>query len=153
MKFSILSTLLLATISMVCARKVDLPNCPPRPITHSDQRAIFADFRRKFYIDKNATSAINDHLAEDYIQHNPNVLSGRQNALDSLGPVLALFNTTIVNFGFDANVGWVHYKLEFGPGPYSAVVDVFRFNGSCIQEHWDVAQTRPENATNPLALF
>ncbi|UQC88297.1 uncharacterized protein CLUP02_13820 [Colletotrichum lupini] len=40
------------------------------------------------------------------------------------------------------------------PGlPLTAVVDIFRFQGSCIVEHWDVATAMPPNATNPLALF
>lgn len=38
-------------------------------------------------------------------------------------------------------------------GEPAAVVDVVRFEGTCIMEHWDVIQERPGNATNSNALF
>ncbi|RDW92419.1 hypothetical protein BP5796_01813 [Coleophoma crateriformis] len=131
--------------------------CPPRAATPEEQRSIFATFSQKFYVDKNVSAALNDHLADDYIQHNPAALSGKQAALDALVPIFGLFETTIVHSAFENGTGWVHYKLV-APGAtnandFSAVVDVFRMNGSCIQEHWDVAQQRPANATNLLALF
>lgn len=52
--------------------------------------------------------------------------------------------------------GWVHYRMDIAGVPadqFFAVLDLFRMNGTCIEEHWDVAQQRPINATNPLALF
>jgi hypothetical protein len=30
---------------------------------------------------------------------------------------------------------------------------MWRWNGTCIQEHWDAIETLPANATNPIALF
>lgn len=34
-----------------------------------------------------------------------------------------------------------------------AVVDLFRMDGTCVMEHWDVIQERPENPKNPLAMW
>lgn len=131
------------------------PFCPPRPATSSEQREIFSAFSEKFYIDKNVPLALNDHLDIDYIQHNPSALSGRQNAIDAVSPIWPLSNITLVHTALDESFGWAHYKLEMQSSgqPFSAVVDVFRFNGTCIMEHWDVQQMLPANATNPLALF
>jgi predicted SnoaL-like aldol condensation-catalyzing enzyme len=51
------------------------------------------------------------------------------------------------------NTGCVHYR-EDGMGPQLvAVVDILRFDGSCIMKHWDVVQELALNATNPVALF
>jgi len=34
-----------------------------------------------------------------------------------------------------------------------ALADIYRMDGTCIVEHWDVTQARPANATNPIAMF
>ncbi|GJC79844.1 snoaL-like polyketide cyclase family protein [Colletotrichum tofieldiae] len=109
-----------------------------------------------FYEERNATKALLNHVAEDYIQHNPNALSGRQNSLSVLEPFISpsTVNYTIMHTGFDNNVAYIHYRMDLvGGGQPFAVVDVFRFEGTCIMEHWDVAQQRPVNATNPIAMF
>lgn len=51
---------------------------------------------------------------------------------------------------FDADIGFVHLNVAAGQ---LAVADVFRMNGTCVMEHWDVDQAKPANATNPLSLF
>ncbi|OJD29694.1 snoal-like polyketide cyclase family protein [Diplodia corticola] len=131
------------------------PYCPPRAASAATQSAIFSSFIQKFLIEKNATRALLDHAAEDYIQHNPSFLSGRQVAIDALsGFPSSAVNYTIINQGFDADRGWVHYRLDVaGATQPSAVVDIFRLEGTCVREHWDVMQQRPENATNPLAMW
>ena len=35
----------------------------------------------------------------------------------------------------------------------TAIVDLFRFNGSCIVEHWDVIESVDNATTNPIALY
>ncbi|KAH8590066.1 hypothetical protein B0O99DRAFT_599329 [Bisporella sp. PMI_857] len=128
-------------------------NCPPRPATQWLQNRIFEDFLQKFYVEKNATAAILDHMSEQYIQHNPYALSGRQNATEYVGPILQIANFTIAHQGYSNNIGWVHTKMTIPGAPITAVVDIFRFEGTCIMEHWDVATQLPADATNPLALF
>ncbi|USW58205.1 Putative NTF2-like domain superfamily, SnoaL-like domain-containing protein [Septoria linicola] len=130
------------------------PYCPSQPVSSTQQRAIFNQFIQKFYIEKNATAAFSEHVAESYIQHNPNVLSGRENAIAAFESFdLSGVNFTLLNVGLDGDRGWVHYRSEGAGMEPSAIVDVFRFNESCIEQHWDVFQTKPANATNPLALW
>ncbi|KAL0936161.1 snoal-like polyketide cyclase family protein [Colletotrichum truncatum] len=132
------------------------PNCPPRSVSSSEQRAIFNDFVKDFYVEKNTTKALLNHMTEDYIQHNPRVLSGRQSSVDFLATLVTPdgVNMTIIHNSFDNNIGYIHYRLDtLGAPQPTAIVDVFRFEGSCIMEHWDVIQDRPANATNPLAMF
>ncbi|GME66204.1 hypothetical protein GTA08_BOTSDO11583 [Neofusicoccum parvum] len=143
------------TYSNALAPAGGAPYCPPRAASTAEQRAIFGEFVQKFLVEKNATRALLDHAAEDYIQHNPFFLSGRQVAIDALsGFPSSAVNYTIINRGFDADRGWVHYRLDTAGAPEpSAVVDIFRLEGTCIREHWDVIQQRPANATNPIAMW
>ncbi|KAF9881423.1 hypothetical protein CkaCkLH20_00569 [Colletotrichum karsti] len=129
--------------------------CPPRPASPTEQRQIFQEFYQKLYVDINATQAMLDHAAEDYIQHNPYALSGRDNSIQALSfvtPETVKFNVTFS--GIDGDLAFVYLRMDVAGTPRpNAVVDLFRFNGSCVQEHWDVMQERPDNATNPLDMW
>jgi predicted SnoaL-like aldol condensation-catalyzing enzyme len=127
--------------------------CPPRPASLFEQRVIFDAFVEAFYVEGNVTGAFTQYVALDYIQHNPFILSGRAAAIAALsvpGPATTL---TIVHQLYDGNIGSVHHKDVAAGSPLVAVADYYRFDGSCIMEHWDVTQSLPANATNPLALF
>jgi predicted SnoaL-like aldol condensation-catalyzing enzyme len=127
--------------------------CPPRAASSIEQQSIFNAFVRTFYIENNSSAAMTNYVATDYIQHNPSLLSGRQNAMDFLASYTTNFTFTVQHIGFESNLGWVHVKVESPDQPVTAIFDLYRFNGSCIAEHWDVIQAMPANATNPLALF
>ena len=128
-------------------------NCSTLPTSPLLQSCTFDAFLQQFYVEKDTTAAILEHMSEGYIQHNPYALSGRQNAIDYVGPIFKVANFTIVHQGFINNLGWVHTKMTLPGGPFSALVDIYRFEGTCIVEHWDVLTQLPANATNPLALF
>lgn len=91
-------------------------------------------------------------VAVNLTEHNPFGPQGRDANAAILTQVLANANFTVLRKNFDNNLGIVHTRVEGIPQP-SALVDIYRFDGSCIVEHWDVTQVRPANATNPLALF
>lgn len=131
------------------------PFCPPRPATIDEQRAVFANFTDLIFNRGNLTRAYLTYVAEDYIQHNPNILSGRQNSIDAVQAVIDAGATfDIFNTAFDRDWGYVFLRANFaGAEQPSAVVDIFRLNGSCIVEHWDVVQEKPKNATNPIAMW
>ncbi|RPA80474.1 hypothetical protein BJ508DRAFT_415453 [Ascobolus immersus RN42] len=157
MRFLGLISLLLAATPLALAKptKQPKPNCPPRKVSQKEQREIFDKFVKTFWLDKTPPIAFANHVDENYIQHNPNALSGRQVAIDTFAKMnMDSITYTILNKGFDDNVGWVHYKMEMPglPQPY-AVVDTVRFEGSCIMEHWDVSQMRPANSINPIAMW
>jgi predicted SnoaL-like aldol condensation-catalyzing enzyme len=89
------------------------------------------------------------HVVSDYIQHNPNILDGNAATFDVLSARLSTSTPQILHLAFSAPYGWVHHK----DGNSTAIVDMYRFNETCIQEHWDVIQTVPANSTNPHPLF
>ncbi|GKT61872.1 snoaL-like polyketide cyclase family protein [Colletotrichum tofieldiae] len=131
------------------------PYCPPRPVSPEEQKAILADFVQVFYVEKdiNKTAA---HFDVNYIQHNPAVLSGRQAFIDAFTAASSsntTSTTTIVHQALQDNIAYFHYKSETPGSPITAIVDMFRFEESCIMEHWDVIESLPADAKNPLALF
>lgn len=84
-------------------------------------------------------------------------MSGRNNTIAALSPGgLFDFSTasfTIIQTLFESPYGVVHYKFELlGQAP-AAITDIWRFEGSCIVEHWDVIQSLPTDTPNPITLF
>jgi predicted SnoaL-like aldol condensation-catalyzing enzyme len=93
-------------------------------------------------------------FTSEYINHNPFANSGRENALAFLLPALAEPTLTISNIEWFSGQGYgvLHYKMGLN-GTYSAVMDKFRFEGTCIVEHWDTVQGITGNESNPIAYF
>jgi len=115
--------------------------CPSRAATPQEQLAIFREFIHKFYVNRDVPTAFGDHFDRNNIEHNPNALSGwNETSIAGLAQFVATTNFTILNSGFADSRGYVHFKEERDGALPTAVVDVLRFNGSCIVEHWDVAQ-------------
>ncbi|KAH7129617.1 hypothetical protein B0J13DRAFT_627439 [Dactylonectria estremocensis] len=74
----------LASAASIGTKKLKAPYCPLRPVSRHQQRLIFEEFLEKAYINYNANGAALDHFAEDYIQHSPSALSGRDEAIKAL---------------------------------------------------------------------
>ena len=131
------------------------PYCPAQPASPSFQRAAFYEMVNEFFNENGlATKALDDFMSPDYIQHNPFILSGRNNSITALTNGFLVGATfTFLQIVFESPFGMVHYKYQQPNVPPVAFVDIWRFNGTCIEEHWDVIQSLPANATNPLALF
>jgi predicted SnoaL-like aldol condensation-catalyzing enzyme len=133
------------------------PNCPGRQVSPAEQLSIFKNFVKLFYVTKDIPAAFQNHVAESYIQHNPSFKSGRQIAQDGLSKYIPPLNITVAKISLSDNTGWVLAKqmteAQEGTGQYTVVVDVFRMDGSCVVEHWDVVQAKPATASNPLAMF
>ncbi|MCJ1364281.1 hypothetical protein MMC16_003390 [Acarospora aff. strigata] len=129
------------------------PYCPPRPASAAHQRRIFNAMVDTLYIQKDVPRAFNDYWAVDYLEHDPFDPQGRAANSAKLTAVLAAAPTFhVLRTGFDNNLGWVMVKVDQKPDPV-AIADIFRMNGTCIVEHWDIAQIQPFNRTNPVDMF
>lgn len=126
--------------------------CPSVPAYPNEQNAIFNSFIHILLTDRNPVEAYRRFVDVNLIEHNPFGPQGRDGNAAILTQILAVANFTVLRKNFGNNLGIVHTRIEGNPQP-TALVDIYRFNGSCIVEHWDVSQVRPANATNPLALF
>lgn len=133
------------------------PYCPARPASPQFQRAAFIEFGHQFFAEGLITEPFNDFVSKDYIQHNPFIASGREASIKALSPGgiydFSKANVTMMHVMFESPYAMVHYKAQFPGQPALAFTDIWRFNGTCIEEHWDVIESRPADATNPPALF
>ena len=118
-----------------------------------EQRLAAAAFTGA-YANKNVDTMMS-YVLEDYIQHNPNIQSGRDIAHEYLGKRLSdpgiINNVTKVIS--DLNYIMVHVHRTQPGEKDRALADVYRFDGTCIAEHWDVQEDVEEDAPNPLAWF
>jgi len=116
---------------------------------------IVRNFYNDVFIAKNASAAIN-YLEENYIQHNPNVQTGRDafiNAFTEIFQQNPNFNTQIQRIYTDGDYVIVH---SFSPskGSGNAIVDIYRINNNGkIEEHWDVIQPIPSKPANNNTMF
>ncbi|KAJ7898347.1 hypothetical protein B0H13DRAFT_2337522 [Mycena leptocephala] len=132
----------------------NLTTCTPHPVSSAQQHEIFKALAKSWYTERNITQAFT-HVAANEIQHNPFLPDG---AVSTFNFVNALFQNPAVTVevlhqAFAAPIGWVHYRMDGLYAEPTAIVDVFRFDGACVVEHWDIIEERPINATNPHALF
>lgn len=143
------------TPAQPCARLCDLPSeiaeCEDTLL--KEQRLAAAAFTGA-YADKDVDTMMS-YVIEDYIQHNPNIMSGRDIAHKYIGKRLSdpgiVNNVTKVIS--DLNYIMIHVHRTQPGKKDRALADVYRFDGTCIAEHWDVQEDVEEDAPNPLAWF
>ncbi|GLP87055.1 nuclear transport factor 2 family protein [Tritonibacter mobilis] len=123
--------------------------------TEEANRALVVEFYDQFFNEHNI--AASDLIAEDYIQHNPNVPDGK-------APLVSFFSgyfaenpesrARIVRSAADGDLVWLHVQSTNGEEDLGeAVVDIFRVEDGMIVEHWDVIQPVPSEAANSNTMF
>lgn len=94
-------------------------------------------------------AVIDELVSEDFIQHNPQVPSGRE-AFRAFIAAVAPVEAKVYRVLADENLVAIHHHfLSLG----SAVVDIFRVVDGKVVEHWDVIQPVPETAAGGLDMF
>lgn len=119
-------------------------------------RQIVEGFADLFYRQKNVRKAFMEYVSENYIQHNPTILDGREAAIEMLEPK---FSNPEASFDIkrilvDGHLAMIHLhgkmnKTHLG----GAVADIFRLENGKIVEHWDVLQPVPGKAINQHPMF
>lgn len=120
-------------------------------------KALVKAFYEMTFVDHKAKEAAEKYLDPDYIQHNPNVPTGRQPFIDFFVPFFAKnpeARSEIKRIAADGDLVFLHVhsklkKTERG----NAIVDIFRVANGKIVEHWDVIQPVPEKAANNNYMF
>ena len=117
--------------------------------------AFVLDWWRKV-IDARHTELAANYAAENFIQHNPNIPTGRAALVTffkSLGPAIEpipdrLANPPVVE-GAKGNFVWLVFEHKFknpkdaSQSVYEYSFDLFRIQDGKIQEHWDTARKDP----------
>jgi predicted SnoaL-like aldol condensation-catalyzing enzyme len=124
--------------------------------TTEQTRAIIESFAEMFYAQRDVRTAFLTFVAEDYIQHNPNIPDGRSAAIAALEPKFSRPDARfdVKRIIVDGNLAVIHLHGRVGDGdPGGAVADIYRLADGRIVEHWDVLQPVPEHTANPHPMF
>jgi predicted SnoaL-like aldol condensation-catalyzing enzyme len=118
---------------------------------------IIREFYNNVFIAKNASAAVH-YLEENYLQHNPNVPTGRDAFINIFTKIFQnpAFNIDIKRIYVDGDYVIIHSfssKRSF-ESTDNAVVDIYRIgNNGKIAEHWDVIQPIPSHSANNNTMF
>lgn len=145
------------TASPISNVSVQSNHCSPsRPVTGPEIRSIFNEFVDQFYFKRDFAGAVAEYVAPNLIQHNPNIANGSQAELAAVTQTLANYdgpNFELAIVDEERGYGVVFNRFIGKPGtglPFAGVTDIYRFEGSCMVEHWDVIESLPPNSTNPV---
>ena len=127
--------------------------CPGRPASAKQQHDIFFDFINQLYVKKDVIGAFDTYIALNLVEHDPFDSQGRVANEQKLANIIPYVPSTVLRTSFDNNIGLAHVKVSEANKEPIALADIYRMDGTCIVEHWDVTQARPTNATNPIAMF
>lgn len=118
-------------------------------------RAIMHDFVDILYRRRDPRRAFETYVHPDYIQHNPGIADGREEALRWLEPVFARTDVEIQvrRVLVDGAFATVQIVGRMGPDdPGSAIINIFRLRDGLITEHWDVTQAMPAETASGRPL-
>lgn len=128
--------------------------------THVNVQEKNKEVVTKFYNDffnKHDVAGASSVVAENYIQHNPEVPDGKK-------PFVSYFSgffkenpeskAEIVRSAADGDLVWLHVHSTNGKNDKGeSVVDIFRVKDGKIVEHWDVIQKVPAESANKNTMF
>lgn len=127
--------------------------CPGHPASESHQRELFFAFINELYVQKNVIGAFDTYVDLNLIEHDPFDQQGRIANENNLAHIIPFAAASVLRKSFDNNIGLAHVRINVTSGQPIALADIYRMDGTCIVEHWDITQARPANATNPIAMF
>ncbi|SNS01851.1 nuclear transport factor 2 family protein [Antarctobacter heliothermus] len=101
--------------------------------------------------------AIERFAGDDYIQHNPHVVSGKQGFIDYFERMAAKYpgKQVKVKRAFAEGDHVILHCHQIWPGGLEyAGIDIFRLDAAGkIVEHWDVLQELPRSSANENGMF
>lgn len=120
-------------------------------------RQLVVDFYTQIFNEHDVAGA-SEVIADDYIQHNPTVATGKAAFVEFATGLLAATpdaSGRIVRSAAEGDLVWLHVHAagnEDGTGGF-AIIDIFRVEAGKIAEHWDVMQPVPAEAANQNTMF
>jgi predicted SnoaL-like aldol condensation-catalyzing enzyme len=132
------------------------PESGPAAITtEARNRALILTFYYKFF--NNHVSFANAVVREDYIQHNPNLATGRQAFVDFFTTVFQQapgLRSYIAHIGAEGDLVWVHaHQTTSSSDPGQEAIDIYRIQDGKIAEHWDSVEAVSTSPANSNGQF
>jgi len=119
-------------------------------------KALVVNFYNQFF-NNHETETSSQVVADDYIQHNPDVPGGKAPFVGYFAEYFVEnpdYRSKIVRSATDGDLVWLHVHSTNGEQDLGdAVVDIFRVQDGKIVEHWDVIQPVPAEAANRNSMF
>ena len=123
--------------------------------TEEKNRQLVIHFYDQFFNEHNVDAA--SVIADDYIQHNPDVKDGKKPFVDYFTLYLKEHpesKARIIRSAADGDLVYLHVHSTINSKDRGqAVIDIFRVKDGKITEHWDVIQPVPETAANNNTMF
>ena len=151
------SPVLLAGSFLLSTNAALAANSPTRDVAQEESnRKLVVDFYDSFF-NKHQVQEAAAVVAEDYIQHNPEVPDGKAPFVGYFGGYFKEnpeSRARIVRSAADGDLVYLHVHSTNGKADRGqAVIDIFRVQDGKIVEHWDVIQAVPEQAVNSNTMF
>lgn len=127
------------------------------PATEEANRQMVIDFYNRVFNEHDLEGAVG-MVADDYIQHNPNVPTGKAPFVEFFTRLFAKnpnASARIVRSSAQGDLVWLHVHAggnKDGTGGL-AIMDIYRVKDGKIVEHWDVVQPVPAKAANENTMF
>jgi predicted SnoaL-like aldol condensation-catalyzing enzyme len=106
---------------------------------------------------KKDVKAAAELITDRYIQHNPNVPTGKEGFLQAIPGFYQMFpdlKWELKHIWSDGDYVITHSLYHFTKeGNGSAVVDIFRIKDGKVDEHWDVLQDIPDKMAHNNGMF
>ena len=121
----------------------------PTTITNLDEteanKALAVNIIQDVLMEQNPSN-INNYIAEDYVQHNPQIDNGLQGIIDAVAYLTSIKNMFQYNT-IHKVIGEGNFVLTVSEGTWNgtsnAFYDLFRMENGKAVEHWDVIQPVP----------
>ncbi len=114
-------------------------------------------FYEMMFNDCEPAKAIETYVGEEYIQHNPHVVSGKQGFIDYFERMAREYpgkKVVVKRAIAEGNLVVLHCHQIWPDDLEYAGMDIFRFDeDGKIVEHWDVLQTLPEESAHKNGMF
>ncbi len=117
----------------------------------NNNKQIVLDFY-KYAIEKADTVYASEAIAEDYIQHNPFVKTGKSGLLEAMAFLKQLPKSNTPQNSFkrvvaQGNYVALHYQVTFS-GKTQIVFELYRLENGLLAEHWDAIKVRSNSSKN-----